>query len=225
MSSTWMSVIRRSGRLLAVGALLAALVAVPAVVSGQTGVAYRAALIGANEVPPVASTATGTFTATLDEAAGTITWTLAVPSITNASAAHLHQGPPTVAGPVVLPLFAAPAGTTASSINVSGTSRQSDLSGPLAGNFAGFVAALKAGNIYVNAHTTQNPGGEIRGQIYTPVRMASLTGAAEVPPVTSSALRRGSLPRSATCTRAAFAMFSLTTSWMPQAICVVESPA
>jgi hypothetical protein len=30
---------------------------------------------------------------------------------------------------------------------------------------ADLVADIKAGNAYVNVHTTEHPGGEIRGQI------------------------------------------------------------
>jgi hypothetical protein len=166
--------------------------ALPMVVSAQTPTAtpspaaqWRAALTGANEVPPVTTTATGTFTATLDEAAGTLAWTLTVPSITNATAAHIHTGAAGVNGGIVVNLFAAPAsGPTsvipASSINVTGTARSADVIGTLAGNFAGLVTAIKGGTAYVNVHTTQNPGGEIRGQIAqgTPTATATATGTA-----------------------------------------------
>ena len=40
-----------------------------------------------------------------------------------------------------------------------------DLTGPLAGKWDDFVTALKGGQIYVNAHTTQNPVGEIRSTL------------------------------------------------------------
>ena len=61
--------IKRSWRL-ALGALMVALVTIPAVAFGQA-VQYTATLSGANVVPPKTTTATGTFTTTLDEAAGT----------------------------------------------------------------------------------------------------------------------------------------------------------
>lgn len=147
-------------------ALAAAAALLPAVVLGQaTTSRYEARLIGANEVPPVTTAATGTFTATLDEAAGTLAWTLGVPAITNTTAAHIHTGAAGANGGIVANLFAAPAGSPASTINVSGTARAADLVGPMAGNFAGFVTALKAGTLYVNVHTTANAGGEIRAQI------------------------------------------------------------
>ena len=154
-------------RWLGAGLVLAAAAALlPAVVLGQaTTSKYEAKLSGANEVPAVTTTATGTFTATLDEAAGTITWTLSVPAITNATAAHLHAGAAGVNGGVVLPLFAAPTGSPASSVNVSGTAKAADLSGTLAGNLPGFITALKAGGLYANVHTSANAGGEIRAQV------------------------------------------------------------
>ena len=154
-------------RWLGVGLALAAVAAlVPAVVLGQaTTSKYEAKLTGANEVPAVTTTATGTFTATLDEAAGTIAWTLSVPAITNATAAHIHVGAAGANGGIVLPLFAAPTGTSVSSINVSGTAKAADLSGTLAGNLPGFITALKAGGLYANVHTTANAGGEIRAQV------------------------------------------------------------
>lgn len=155
----------KRGRMLA-AAVLALLALAPAGVSAQSMTSqWSAALSGAQEVPANASTANGTFTATVDEAAGTITWSLSVPTITNATAAHLHTGGAGVNGPVVLNLFAAPSGSPASSVSTSGTSKASDLVGPLSGNFAEFVRAVKGGTIYVNVHTTALPGGEIRSQV------------------------------------------------------------
>ena len=164
-------------------ALVAAAVAVllPAIASAQTPAAttrWSATAIGANEVPATTSTATGAFTATLDEAAGTLTWTLSVPAITNATAAHLHPGATGVNGSVTLPLFAAPTGAPTASINASGVARVADLAGPLAGNFAGFVTALKAGGLYVNVHTSANAGGEIRAQVVAATTAAAAPAAA-----------------------------------------------
>lgn len=153
-------------RWLAASALVVMLALVPAFVSAQAATTPLTAVLGGtNEVPATTSTASGNFTATLDEAAGTITWTLSVPTITNGTAAHLHVGGAGTNGAIVLPLFAAPTGSPASTISASGTSKSADLTGPLQGQFAEFAKAIKAGTIYANVHTSANPGGEIRAQV------------------------------------------------------------
>lgn len=142
--------------------VIAGLVLLPVVASGQTA-QYSAQLTGANEAPATNSTATGTFTATLNEGAKTLQWSLNVPAITGATAAHIHAGAAGVNGGVVVTLFgpASPAG----SISTTGTAGPGDLAGPLAGNWDGFVAALKSGGLYINVHTSANPNGEIRAQV------------------------------------------------------------
>jgi len=127
---------------------------------------WQAELAGENEVPPVESTATGTFTATFDEEAETIEWTLSASDVTGVTAAHLHRGAAGTNGPIVLPLFAAPENAPVDSLDESGTTDvAAELIGPFEGDLAGFVAALEAGEIYVNVHTVDNPGGEIRAQV------------------------------------------------------------
>jgi hypothetical protein len=175
----------RSGRGLLVAAVLAAATLLPAAASAQTLTSqWGAALSGANEVPANTSAARGTFTATIDEAANTIQWSLSVPAITNATAAHLHTGQAGTNGPIALNLFAAPAGSPAQAVNVSGSSKGSDLVGPLQGNFQEFIRAVKGGTIYVNVHTTGNPGGEIRAQVVT---ASAVTAASPAAPKTGNA--------------------------------------
>ena len=49
---------------------------------------------------------------------------------------------------------------------IEGNDSAPDLIGPLKGKTVNdLVQAMNNGSIYVNVHTTQNPGGEIRGQI------------------------------------------------------------
>jgi hypothetical protein len=149
----------RGSRRLLVAAVLAAATLLPAAVSAQTLTSqWAAALTGTQEVPANTSAACGTFTATIDEAANTITWSLSVPSITNATAAHLHTGQAGANGPIVLNLFAAPAGSPAQAVNVSGTSKGTDLVGPLQGQFQEFVRAVKGGTIYVNSPAAPKTG-------------------------------------------------------------------
>jgi CHRD domain len=80
-----------------------------------------------------------------------------------AFAAHIHCGGPEESGPVGVTLFA---GTMDTEGEV-----ESSFSGPDPGNACRWqdldavLEAMAAGAAYVNVHTTQHPGGEIRGQI------------------------------------------------------------
>lgn len=70
------------------------------------------------------------------------------------SASHFHNAPKDVQGGVVKNL---PAGSPK-----VGTWTTGDITQPLT---PALVAELKAGNLYINIHSTQFPGGEIRGQV------------------------------------------------------------
>lgn len=119
-------------------------------------------LTGANEVPPVTTSATGNFRATPGSSSLAFTLTANGTALT---AAHIHQGAAGTNGPVVAFLFG-PNAAGVSSINNSGTITAANLVGPMAGKtWAEFMTELNAGRLYVNVHSVQNPGGEIRGQI------------------------------------------------------------
>ena len=79
------------------------------------------------------------------------------------TAAHLHLGQAGVNGPVVADLAA---GLRHNSVYIN--VRANDVTGPLAESddpFLSLLNELAAGNIYVNIHTAENPGGELRGQV------------------------------------------------------------
>ena len=129
-------------------------------------------LTGAEENPPVTTSATGKFLATATNNSLSFTLTASGTGITQA---HIHEGPKGTNAPIVaflLPLNSA----GVSSVNVSGTITEASLIGPLAGNMAQFQKDLAAGNLYVNVHTLANPGGEIRGQIPGTTPSAPATG-------------------------------------------------
>jgi hypothetical protein len=123
---------------------------------------FVATMNGGNEVPPVTTNATGTATFTLTDAA-TLTYTVAVSSISNVTASHIHLAPTGTNGGVVVTLFApsTPTGGVSGTL-ASGTITAANVSNT---TFDSLLVKMRSGGAYVNAHTTNNPGGEIRGQI------------------------------------------------------------
>ncbi len=144
-----------------------------------TNAPLNIALSGANEVPPVTSAGTGRFlgTATTTSLAYTLT---ASGTGTGITMAHIHSGAAGTNGPIVADLIAP--GSGVGSINQSGVITVASLKGPMAGDMAAFMAALRAGTLYVNVHTVGNPGGELRGQFAAPPG----------PPSTGTSLSEGS---------------------------------
>jgi hypothetical protein len=115
---------------------------------------FTVSLNGVQENPPVNSPGRGSCVLTLDTAETQITLSCTYSDLgSNASAAHIHtDGPVGVNGPVLFNLTGA-----------SGTGGTLTLA-PTAVTPAQ-VADLRAKRWYVNIHTTNFPGGEIRGQI------------------------------------------------------------
>ena len=113
---------------------------------------WQAILSGAQETPPNASPATGSGSGTYDDITNLLTWTVTYSGLVALrTAAHFHNAPPGVNGPVQYAIGGA---------------------GPMADTLIGMVAItdpqevqLLAGNWYLNVHSTTFPGGEIRGQV------------------------------------------------------------
>jgi hypothetical protein len=146
-------------------ALLAATSAV------QADQKVKARLTAFSEVPAVSSTGSGEFTATLHE--NSVDWTLTYQDLegTVTTAAHIHLGQKDVNGGVSV-FFCGTANTpcTPGSGSFSGTFTAADVLGPTlqgiaATELAELIAAMRAGETYVNVHTNKHPGGEIRGQV------------------------------------------------------------
>ncbi len=122
-----------------------------------------AELTGASEVPPVETQASGDATVFVDEA-GTLGFEVNVADIENVTASHIHLGAEGENGPVVAFLFQGEFSGTGTL--ATGTLTDEDLIGPLEGlTLEHLMYQMEQGNTYVNVHTTQNPGGEIRGQL------------------------------------------------------------
>lgn len=126
-------------------------------------------LQGVQEVPPVVTPATGEATLFIDNMSGAFTLEYEFSGLTsNVTLAHFHNAPAGTNGGVIYWLAAAGApdndpGTLMSPPLPTGVTSAMD-SGT--GVFpAASLSELFAGNIYVNIHTEQFGGGEIRGQV------------------------------------------------------------
>lgn len=138
---------------------------------GIRPIRFKARLSGEEEVPPVETTARGRAKFLLSSDRTKIHFRLTIDIIENVNQAHIHLGERGVNGPVVVWLYPdAPPPVlipgSFSGVLATGTITAANLVGPLAGMpLSELINALIQGNTYVNVHTTQNPGGEIRGQI------------------------------------------------------------
>ena len=116
---------------------------------------FQAALYGTNEVGPNASPATGFGTVLLNAAQTQITVNESWSGLTGpATASHIHgpAGPGVIAN-VVFPFSGVPSATSGSIPQQTFTIT------------AAQVSTLFAGQYYMNVHTGNFPGGEIRGQL------------------------------------------------------------
>lgn len=155
--------------LLVIVMLLAALFANSALANENRN--FTASLKGHEEVPAVETNAQGQAIFTLSKDGSSISYKLIVANIENVTQAHIHLGAFGVNGPVVAWLY--PPGPPATLIPgrfdgvlAEGAITAEDLVGPLVGqSLEDLVAEMNAGNTYVNVHTSQHPGGEVRGQI------------------------------------------------------------
>jgi len=132
------------------------------------GMKFTAELNGGSQVPsPVVTSASGKATFTLSQDQTALGFLLEVNNMDSVTAAHIHFGPVDGTGGVEAFLYSGTAGGPVNGILSSGVIREADLVGTFAGDFAGFITALKNGDFYVNVHSATFPAGEIRGQILT----------------------------------------------------------
>jgi hypothetical protein len=110
--------------------------------------AMKVSLTGAEEVPPVNTQAKGSGTFRVAED-GTITGSVSTEGMQGVMA-HIHHGAKGQNGPVIIPLtkngdtYSVPEGRKLSQAQMD---------------------ELKAGELYVNVHSPQHKGGEIRAQL------------------------------------------------------------
>ncbi len=118
---------------------------------------FSVPLTGAQQVPPVQTSGSGTADLTYNPSNRHITWTITYSGLSSAvTMAHFH-------GP-------APQGKNAG-VEVWLTKKGEPVSSPIKGA-ATLTSAeaqqLMAGDMYINVHTKDHPAGEIRGQVMPP---------------------------------------------------------
>ena len=112
---------------------------------------FGATLTGAEEVPPVATTASGTADVRYNTGTNMLSWSVTHTGLSGpVTGAHIHgpAGPGQNAG-VVIPF------TNLNAATITGEARITPEQ----------LTQLTSGQWYVNLHTQRNPGGEIRGQL------------------------------------------------------------
>lgn len=114
---------------------------------------FTASLSGAQEVPAVATTATGYARVNVNEAAGTIAFTVVFEGLSSSqTASHIH----------------APAAIGASAGVIINFGNLNTTSGTITGTASitpTQIGQLRSHQGYVNVHSANFPGGEIRGQL------------------------------------------------------------
>ena len=124
-------------------------------------------LKGSEEVPPVQTEAIGV--AGLKQIGMEYrAYSVNATNIQGASAGHIHLGAKGENGPVVFTLFKYD--TPMNEVSENGTITADKFEGQMAGKqMSDLATAGVKGMLYVNIHTEQNPNGEIRGQIGSPI--------------------------------------------------------
>ena len=133
-----------------------------------------AALSGDQETTPTVTGALGTGQLTLTSPSRALTGRIDFNGMT-ATAAHIHLGDVGNNGAVIVNLVESAAGSGSWSVPTGTSLTEAQ------------AVAFSAGGLYFNAHSIENPGGEIRGQIGREVYAAQLTARQEVPSNASTA--------------------------------------
>jgi len=153
--------------------LLVLVFSISTVAGDDDVITLTADLHGANEVPAINSNATASFKAFIHEN-GSITFTETFQNLTsNAILSHIHFGKDHVLGGVMIFLCGGggqPACPAATSGTFSGSIIPANVTGPTAqgitaGDLASALRAIRQGAGYVNLHSVNFPGGEVRGQV------------------------------------------------------------
>lgn len=124
------------------------------------------------ELPSVETLGQGQVVFQLDKAGESVSYRLIIANIENVTMAHIHisevpggDGPPAIwLYPLAPPASLIP-GRFQGTLS-SGHFMASDFVGPLAGQpMSALITAIEEGRAYVNVHTSDYSGGEIRGDL------------------------------------------------------------
>jgi CHRD domain len=118
----------------------------PSFMPGSGAVSVK--LTGAEEVPPVSTSGSGSGTIRVNSD-GSVSGSVSTTGV-EGTMAHIHQGAKGQNGPVIIPLT-----KNGDTYTVPSGAKLNDAQ----------MKAFKEGGLYVNVHTAKNKGGEVRGQL------------------------------------------------------------
>lgn len=125
-----------------------------------TSLHFEASFSGSQETTPNTLKGGGTAVVVLNKGRGQIDYWITYRGLSDsATAGHFHTGAVGIAGPFVRGLIT---GKAPNSNTLNGSWKFTDGTQPLTN---ALIDSLIAGHMYLNFHTAQNPGGEIRGQL------------------------------------------------------------
>ena len=144
-----MNALHQSNRRGVLGTIAVAVISLAACSGMPYGNQFRVTLSGDQEVPAVKTSASGGGTITIN-ADKTVSGSVTTTGVAG-TMAHIHIGAAGKNGPVIVPLTKSGDGAWSVPAGAKLTDAQYE--------------AYKAGDLYVNVHSAQNKGGEIRGQL------------------------------------------------------------
>lgn len=140
----------------AAGVMIALSLLLWAGLAAAAPISFKVPLSGAEQVPPVKTSGTGTAELTWYPSTRVVTWRVSYSDLSSpATMAHFHHGARGHNGPVVIWL----------------TKKGEPVSSPIVGKATLSSTEAKefeAGDWYINVHTKDHPEGEIRGQVVPP---------------------------------------------------------
>src|ERR1035438_6977013 len=144
-----MNALHQSNRRGILGTIVVAVISLAACSGMPYGSQFRVTLSGDQEVPAVKTSASGSGTITIN-ADKTLSGSVTTTGVAG-TMAHIHIGAAGKNGPVIVPLTKSGDGAWSVPSGATLTDAQYN--------------AYKAGELYVNVHSAENKGGEIRGQL------------------------------------------------------------